>query len=451
MGHKKIMKKIDLTKGNVMNVLLALALPIMGTSLLQFTYNLVDMLWVGRLGSDAVASIGSSSFFTGMGYAINALIMIGTGIKVSHCMGKEDHEGVKEYIQTGMILSAVIGVCYMMILLGFGRSFIGFLQLNNEKVASDAYLYLAWSAPMLFFGFFNNLFSRIFASLGNSKSALKINVVGVVTNIILDPILIYGAKWGVAGAAIATLIANIIMFMLYLRVGKDVFVVDHKKKVDLKKIKEITQLGTPIAFQRILFTLINIMLAKMIATFGADAVAAQKIGLQIESITYMVTGGLNGAVASFIGQNYGAKEYNRLHKGYRTALVIGVIYAALSTFIFWIFPEQLAGLFVEKQATIAIASGYLRIIAYSQIFNAMEMVSNGFLTGIGKPKIPSYVSVIFTALRLPMAYICIRYLGVEGIWWSITLSTILKGSILVSIYLFRIKEKLIKDLSGVNK
>ena len=445
------MKKIDLTKGNVMNVLLALALPIMGTSLLQFTYNLVDMLWVGRLGSDAVASIGSSSFFTGMGYAINALIMIGTGIKVSHCMGKEDHEGVKEYIQTGMILSAVIGVCYMVILLGFGRSFIGFLQLNNEKVASDAYLYLAWSAPMLFFGFFNNLFSRIFASLGNSKSALKINVVGVVTNIILDPILIYGAKWGVAGAAIATLIANIIMFMLYLRVGKDVFVVHLKKKVDLKKVKEITQLGTPIAFQRILFTLINIMLAKMIATFGADAVAAQKIGLQIESITYMVTGGLNGAVASFIGQNYGAKEYNRLHKGYRTALVIGIIYSALSTLIFWIFPEQLAGLFVEKQATIAIASGYLRIIAYSQIFNAMEMVSNGFLTGIGKPKIPSYVSVIFTALRLPMAYICIRYLGVEGIWWSITLSTILKGSILVSIYLFRIKEKLIKDLSGVNK
>ena len=445
MGHDKIMKKIDLTKGNVINVLLALALPIMGTSLLQFTYNLVDMLWVGKLGSDAVASIGSSSFFTGLGYAINALIMIGTGIKVSHCMGKEDSEGIKEYIHTGIVLSAVVGLCYAVILICLGQSFIGFLHLNNEKVASDAYLYLAWSAPMLFFGFFNNLFSRIFASLGNSKSALKINVVGVVTNIILDPILIYVVKWGVAGAAISTLIANIIMFMLYLRAGKGVFVFRFKKKVDLKKVKEITQLGTPIAFQRILFTLINIMLAKMIATFGADAVAAQKIGLQIESITYMVTGGLNGAVASFIGQNYGAKEYNRLHKGYRTALVIGIIYAALSTFIFWIFPEQLARLFVEKQATIAIASGYLRIIAYSQIFNAMEMVSNGFLTGIGKPKIPSYVSMIFTALRLPMAYFCIRYLGVEGIWWSITLSTTLKGSILVGIYLFRIRRKLIES------
>ena len=436
------MKKIDLTKGNVMNVLLALALPIMGSSILQFTYNLVDMLWIGRLGSDAVASIGSSSFFTGLGYAINALIMIGTGIKVSHCMGKEDTEGIKEYIHAGMILSAVIGLCYAVVLIGLGQSFIGFLQLNNTEVASNAYLYLAWSAPMLCFAFFNNLFSRIFASLGNSKSALKISAVGIVMNIVLDPILIYVFKWGVVGAAVATLIANIIMFIMYLVIGKGLFSFHFKKKVDFEKMREITRLGTPIAFQRILFTLINIMLAKMIAKFGADAVAAQKIGLQIESVTYMVTGGLNGAVASFIGQNYGAKKYDRLHKGYHTALSVGIIYAALSTLIFWAFPEQLAGLFVKEQATIAIAAGYLRIIAYSQIFNAMEMVSNGFLTGIGRPKIPSYVSIIFTALRLPMAYFCIRYLGVEGIWWSITLSTALKGSVLVGIYLFKIQGKL---------
>ncbi len=439
------MKKIDLTKGNVIHVLLALALPIMGSSLLQFTYNLVDMLWVGHLGSDAVASIGSSSFFTGLGYAINALIMIGTGIKVSHCVGEEDAEGIKEYIHAGMMLSVVIGIGYGVILIGLGRSFIGFLHLNNDEVAANAYLYLVWSAPTLFFAFFNNLFSRIFASLGNTKSALKISAVGIVVNMILDPILIYIVKWGVVGAAVGTLIANIIMFIMYLEGGRGVLVFRFKKKVEFKKIKEIVELGTPIAFQRVLFTLINIMLAKMIATFGTDAVAAQKIGLQIESVTYMVTGGLNGAVASFIGQNYGAKKYDRLHKGYRTALGIGIIYAALSTLIFWIFPEQLAGLFVKEEATIAIVAGYLHIIAYSQIFNAMEMVSNGFLTGIGRPKIPSYVSVIFTAFRLPLAYLCIRYLGVEGIWWSITLSTVLKGTVLVGIYLFKINGKLINN------
>ena len=188
------------------------------------------------------------------------------------------------------------------------------------------------------------------------------------------------------------------------------------------------------------------MLAKLIASFGAGAVAAQKIGVQIESVTYMVTGGLNGAVASFIGQNFGAKKYQRIQKGYQAAIIVGCVYAALSSVVFWGVPEQLAGLFVKELDTIAITAGYLRIIGYSQVFNAMEMVTNGLLTGIGKPKIPSYVSVIFTALRLPMAYVCVIYLGVEGIWWSITLSTILKGSVLVSIYLLKIKKQLVSNL-----
>lgn len=113
---------------------------------------------------------------------------------------------------------------------------------------------------MLCFAFFNNLFSRIFASLGNTKSALKISAVGIVANIVLDPIFIYVFKWGVAGAAVATLIANIIMFIMYLGVGRGVLVFCFKKKIDFKKMKEIAHLGTPIAFQRILFTLINIML-----------------------------------------------------------------------------------------------------------------------------------------------------------------------------------------------
>lgn len=313
------------------------------------------------------------------------------------------------------------------------------------EIENDAYLYLAWSAPMLFFAFFNNLFSRIFASLGNTKSALKISAIGIIANIVLDPILIYIFNWGIIGAAIATLIANVIMFVMYLNIGKTFLKFTIKKNIDFMKMKEIVRLGTPMAFQRILFTFINIMLAKLIASFGSDAVAAQKIGVQIESVIYMVTGGLNGAVASFIGQNYGAKKYQRIQKGYQAAIGVGCVYAALSSVVFWVFPEQLAGLFVKEWDTITMTAGYLRIIGYSQVFNAMEMVTNGLLTGIGKPKIPSYVSVAFTALRLPMAYICVIYLGVEGIWWSISLSTVLKGSVLVSIYLIKIKEKLVNN------
>lgn len=431
------MKKVDLTQGKVSQVLIALALPIMGSSLLQFTYNLVDMLWIGKLGSGSVASIGSSSFFTSLGYAINAAIMIGTGIKVSHYIGRNDTEKVKEYLRSGIQLSFVLGILYAFILILFGKNFIGFLGINDRQVEQDAYKYLACSAPMLFFAFFCNIFSRVFASMGNSKGTLKISAIGIIINIILDPILIYGLGWGILGAALATLMANMVMFILYLIALKQYIFTPLIRRINSRELVEIISLGSPIAFQRILFTMINILLAKLIATFGADAVAAQKIGVQIESVTYMVTGGLNGAVASFTGQNYGARKEHRLHQGYWTAMRIAIFYAALSTAIFWLFPTQLVSLFVNEQETIRIGASYLVIIGFSQIFNGMEMVGNGFFTGIGKPKIPSTVSMVLTALRLPIALICVRYLGVEGIWWSITISTILKGSVLMFIYFIK--------------
>ena len=118
------MNKVDLTKGKVLNVLLALSLPIMGSSLLQFTYNLIDMLWVGALGSDAVASIGSSSFYVGLGYSINALVVIGTGIKVAHSFGRRDNKAVDEYILNGVILNAIVGGLYSLALIFLGKSLI---------------------------------------------------------------------------------------------------------------------------------------------------------------------------------------------------------------------------------------------------------------------------------------------------------------------------------------
>ena len=102
------MKKIDLTKGKVINVLTVLALPIMATSLLQFTYNLIDMLWVGALGSDAVASVGSSSFFVGLGYAINSIVVIGTTIKLAQSIGRKEPEKEKEYINAGLVINLII-------------------------------------------------------------------------------------------------------------------------------------------------------------------------------------------------------------------------------------------------------------------------------------------------------------------------------------------------------
>ena len=397
------MKKVDLTQGKVLSVIAALAIPIMGSSLLQFTYNIVDMFWVGGLGSNAVASVGSASFFVGLGYSINTLVVIGAGIKVSHALGRNEEQESKAYINSGIFVNFILGLLYAIILIFAGKYFIGFLNLGNEVVENGANLYLMISAPMLFFSFFNQMYIRILGSYGHNSGALRISAIGIVLNIILDPIFIYTFKFGVLGAAIATLISNIAMFIIFRISSKGLFNFDFKIGIEKDKVIEVIKLGFPMAFQRILFTLVNIVLARIISIFGSDAIAGQKIGLQIESVTFMIIGGLNGAIASFTGQNFGAKKYDRIIKGYHTSLTIGIVYAVITSIIFILIPEYLVNIFIKDASTIKIASMYLQIIAYSQIFSAIEMVSNGMFTGLGMPNIPAAISIIFTVLRIPMA------------------------------------------------
>ena len=379
------MKKIDLTKGKVLSVLTTLALPIMGSSFLQFAYGLIDMFWVGGLGSSAVASIGSSSFFLGLGYSINALVVTGTGIKVSHEVGRKNEIETEDYIRNGIIMNFLIGLIYALVLVVFGKGFIGFLNLNDPLVERDSYIYLAVSAPVLFFSFFNYLFTRILASFGNNKLALKISATGIILNMILDPILIYTFKLGVFGAAVATLLANILMFFMYIYYGKGIFKIDLKKKINYEKV-----------------------------------------------------GGLNGAIAGFTGQNYGAKKLNRVNEGYKKALLLGAIYSVLVSALFICIPGLLVGLFVKDEATIIIGSSYLRVLGIVQIFSSFEMISNGVFSGLGLPKIPSAISIIFTMLRIPMALVLVKFLGINGVWWSIAISNILKGSTSCIIYRLKI-------------
>lgn len=430
-----------MTTGNVMKVITTLALPIIGSSLLQFTYNLVDMLWVGGLGSNAVASVGSSSFFIGLGYSINALVVIGTGIKTAHAIGSKNETVIKGYINAGSFINLVLGLIYAIGLIVLGRGLIDFLGLDNQQVEHESYLYLAVSAPMMFFTFFNLLYTRILNSFGNNKEALKISAIGIVLNIILDPILIYGLELGVVGAAAASLVANISMFIIFLMKYWEIFKFKFDVGISKNHTLDIIKLGFPMAFQRILFTLVNIALAKIIAMFGAEAIAAQKIGLQIESIIFMVIGGLNGAIASFVGQNYGAKKYKRIIEGYNSSLKVGILYSFVAALLFVSIPNILVEIFVRDKITVLIASDYLKIIALSQIFSAVEMISNGLFTGVGKPKIPATISIIFTVLRIPMALILVKIMGVNGIWLSIALSSIFKGIAAYILYQFAIRRK----------
>ena len=432
------MKKVDLTTGNVFKVIIALALPIMGSSLLQMSYGLIDMFWVGHLGSDAIAEVGTSSFFVALGYSISSLVMVGAGTKIAHAIGAKEQDEINEYMNVAIFLTTLIGVIYALVLFVFGKYLIAFFDFGDANVREHAYIYLALNGPILILSFFNMLFSRILSSFGNNQLALKISSVGIILNIILDPILIYGINLGVYGAAIATLAGNLLMFILYLIFKGSPFRFYRDAGMSKEKIKNVISLGTPIATQRTLFTLVTIILGRFISSYGADAIAAQRVGIQIETLNLRIMGGLNGAMASYTGQNYGAKKIHRIREGYMKTLLVGVTYGLFITLIFVAFSKQLAGVLSNSNTTLDIASDYLIIVGLSQVFGAIEIISNGMFTGIGLPKIPATISVTCTLLRIPVAIILMKYFGVNGIWLSISISSVAKGLIVLIVYRFKV-------------
>ncbi len=430
-------KSNNLTVGDIQKILIGLAIPIMGSSFLQMAYGLIDMIWIGRLGSSAVAGIGTATFFINVGFAVNSMIVTGAGIKIAHAIGSKEDQLTRDYIRNAFILNAFVSFLYISGLLFFRRELIGFFKLGDPAVESMAETYMIIVGLSLVFKFTNFIYVRILNSFGESKLPFKINSVGVILNIVLDPLLIFGMNMGVGGAALATFISQALVTFLFVRRSREFFILKEHFRYNVETIKAILTLGLPLGIQRVLFTGFGIIIARIIASWGPDAIAAQKIGLQIESISYMTVGGLYGAVSSFIGQNYGAQLKERLVEGYKTAFKLALGVGVITTFLFVVFPEPLIRIFVDDRGTLDAGAGYLRIIGLSQLFMCVEIITNGSFSGIGKPKIPSTISIIFTGSRIPIAlFLSQEHLfGLNGVWMSIAITSIIKG--ILSPILFR--------------
>jgi len=441
-----ITKTDDLTKGSIYRQLAGLAIPLIATNFIQTAYNIVDMIWIGRLGSDAVVSVGTAGFFINLGIAIFTLVVTGTGIKIAHSLGAKTPEKTKEYVINGYMMAIIIGLLFAGIMVLLRRPIIGFFNLQDAMIVRNAENYLAISMIGMPFMFFNALYAAILNSFGNSRQSFRMNAVGFVVNMILDPILIFGLggimAYGVVGAAYATVIARVSVFLLACFRHRTTLI-KYRTKIGwhVSSAVEVIRLGYPTAIQRISFTIIGILMARIITSFGPTGIAVQKIGLQVESLSYMTIAGLYGAMSVFIGQNFGAESYDRIRQGYRAGFIFSFIFGAVTTLLFILLPEQIFGLFVKDEATIRMGVRYLQIIGLSQIFMCIEIVTMGSFNGLGKTHIPAVVSLSFSSLRLPLALFFGHYLGfgLNSIWWCITGTTMARGIVLVSLFVRHLK------------
>lgn len=437
-----MIKEIDLTKGSISKTLTRLALPTMGTSLINMLYNLTDMLWLGRLSTFAVAGVGAVGFFTWFGMGLVMISQVGVSVSVSQAYGRKDMEEVKKYISNGIRLDLIIGLIFSFILVFFRHELISFYKLQDQEAIDMALKYIVIVGSGFIFHFINPVLSGIFNVTGNSMVPFIINSVGLIVNIILDPVLIFGLfgfpKLGIRGAAIATVTAQFIVTLIFIFAA---FRNDHLfsslgllKPMEAKYLKRISKIGFPAFIQTAVHSSISMIIARILADWGAVAIAVQSIGAQIESISWMTAEGFSVAIAAFVGQNYGAGNYDRVKEGYVKGLKIVSSIGFFAFLLFFFGSEPIFRKFTPEDP-VAIAEGakYLKVLAFSQVFMCMEIASIGAFNGIGKTLPPSIVGGVFNGLRIPGALILsATSLGLAGIWWSLTISSVFKGIITTS-------------------
>ena len=440
-------KSIDLTKDNIKKSLIVLSIPLTLTAFVQIAYTLVDMVWIGRIGSNAVAAVGVSYFLAWIAEALSLISKIGGGVYASQAYGRKDEKLTSLILQNGYFQGFITSIIYIVLILTFKTYIIDFYKLGKE-VSDFANEYLSITTLGYLFVFLNPIFSQSFYSIGESVTPFRINTIGLVLNIILDPLFIFGfgpiPPMGIRGAAIATVTGQATVFLIFL------FVMRRKEGViknslenftlSTKWQKRIFKLGLPVSFISGIHACITIVLNKLMAGFGPKPVAVYSIGSQLESISWKTTEGCQAVIQSLIAQNYGAGLVDRVKKGVKESLKLVGTIGLIATIILFGFRNSLFKVFVPGDIeTINLGAKYLAILSASQLMMSLEIGSTGVFQGLSDTRTPSAISVIFNAARIPISFLLIPYFGVLGIWLSMTITSIIKG--ILSLYLLRKKMK----------
>lgn len=436
---KTTTKKIDLLEGDILKKLFLLSAPLMATTFVNMAYNMTDTAWLGRLGADAVAASGSAHFFIWIAFAIGGIARVGTSIFASQEYGAGNRNKLLDTIKNGTYLMTIITLIYTALMLIFARQIIGFYGLE-DNVTEMGIIYLRIYSVGFLVSLLNSLFSSVYNGLGNSYFPFIANVVGLVMNIVLDPVLIFGLgpipAMGMAGAAIASIFSQFVVFLIII-----IDIIKSKNEIydglknghfNSSNMIEKFKKGFPVGAMSVFHALISMTLARFISGYGTIPVAVYSVGAQIESITWMTTEGFSGGIVAFVGQNYGAKKFDRLREIIKKSITAVAIIGIVGTFILVVFRYQLFRLFVpNSEETIQIGAKYLLILGSAQLFMGLEIGIGSVFNGLGHTKTPAIVSAICNLLRIPISIILMPNYMFYGVWASMAITMFLKGSSMI--------------------
>ena len=439
----------NLTSGPIFKQLLGLSLPIMGTNFAHMSYALTDMAWLGRLGSEEVAAVGAVGILLWLTSSFIYLTKVAAEITIARSIGAQKLADARLYASHSVMISLFLGIFFATILIVYAHPIISFFRL--EKPIADmaaSYLYIvSFSIPL---SYLMNTFAGIYNGTGRTVIPFYLITSGLVCNMFLDPLLIFGVGsmegMGTDGAAIATVLSHLFVMILFIwqmkRKNGILNRFPYFVKLQKSYIFPIFKIGTPIAVMNCLFAAIGLYMARVASVYGGHlGVMSQSTGGQIEGITWHTTNGFSSALGAFVAQNQAAGKVRRAAKAYKYTLITLLSFGLIITAVFFFYGQEVFGLFVPEAEARKAGGEYLQIMALCQIFMMLENTTLGMWNGYGKTIPPAVVSISLNLARIPLALWLAPHFGVNGVWIAITVSAILKGIISPVWWMLRKKEK----------
>lgn len=418
-------QKRDLTMGNVTSTMLLFAVPMILGNVLQQCYNLADAWIVGKfVGSGALAAVGSAyTLMTFLTSIITGMCM-GGGALFSICYGRRDIRKMKEYMVSCFAL--ILGITALLTAVSFA-----FLHpvLRLMQIPLDVYDMMYDYMWIILFGlpfiFLYNYFAFLLRSVGNSVTPLVFLGVSTVLNIGLDYVFVAVFEWNVEGAAIATVLAQIIS-----GIGIAVYSFARETMLRLKReelrvnggmLGEIFSYSGATGVQQSVMNFGILMVQGLVNSFGTAVMAAFAAGVKIDTLAYMPAQEFGNAYSIFISQNYGAGKKDRIRKGSKSAVVVVLLFCLAASAVVFLLARQLMGIFISPGETeiINIGAGYLQIEGACYCGIGILFLLYGYFRAVEKPKISLLLTVISLGTRVALAYACAPAFGVGAIWWAI--------------------------------
>lgn len=436
-------KRNSMLEGNPIKSIIIFALPIMASSLLQYNYSLVDNIIVGRYVSEhALAAVGSvgpiNSFIIGAALGLTT----GFSIPVAHAYGEGNKEKLSRFAGSSMVLAFLIGSIIMVVAHIVSPILLRLVGTPEEIIGISAsyinILYYGVPIQML-----SNNFTAISRSVGESKKPLYFFCVSVVVNFVLDLLFVKTFGMGVEGAAIATLISHATACTLngiyVLRFNKEVSITKKDLRLDLKIAWRQIRLGIPVSIQFTVTSIGSMCLQSVVNSFGTNVIAGFTAAGRVEGITNIPMSGLGVATQTFVGQNYGARKYDRIIKSVRKIFILDLLVSVVMSITLYTIAEPIVSVFSTDMSPEIMAAAKRYILAIAQCYSlvAILFVMRNTLQGLGFTYANSIAGIGEFFGRLSVAFILTPALGFDAVCYAGPAAWLLADIPLIIIYLFK--------------